>query len=100
MHRLRHPRVQEHLRHPLANAVTLRSERRLLLHKAQMHKLQAHVTQKGHTLIPLAVYFRNGWAKCELAAAIGKSVHDKREGVQKREQQRDMARQTGRRGRG
>ena len=57
-----------------------------------------HVLQKGRTLIPLALYFRRGWAKCELAAAVGKQDRDKRRDIQKRQQQRDIQREIHRRG--
>lgn len=68
-------------------------DRKLLLHRRQIHKLQIHVLQKGHTLIPLALYFKAGWAKCELAAVVGKRDYDKRRSIQKRQQQRDMDRE-------
>lgn len=67
-------------------------QRKLLLHHRQIHQLAKHTDQKGHTLVPLALYFRNGWAKCELAAAVGKRAYDKRQAIQKRQQQRDVQR--------
>jgi SsrA-binding protein len=67
-------------------------DRKLLLHFSQVRQLAVHVNQKGHTLIPLALYFKNGWAKCELAAAVGKKAYDKRHAIQQRQQQRDIAR--------
>ena len=72
-------------------------ERRLLLHRRQIDKLQAHVVQKGHTLVPLAIYFKGGWAKCELAMAVGKRMYDKRQAIKQRDQQREISRQMGRR---
>ena len=71
--------------------------RRLLLHRSQIRQLQVHAEQKGHTLIPLALYFKGGWAKCEIAAAIGKKLYDKRATLQKRQQERDIAREMRRR---
>ena len=68
-------------------------DRKLLLHRRQIHKLQTHVTQKGHTLVPLALYFKAGWAKCELAAAVGKRDYDKRRSIQNRQQKRDIDRE-------
>jgi SsrA-binding protein len=68
-------------------------DRKLLLHRRQIRKLQIHLRQKGHTLVPLAIYFRGGWAKCELGAAVGKKRHDKRETIAKRQQERDIARE-------
>jgi len=67
-------------------------DRKLLLHRRQIAKLETHAAQKGHTLVPLALYFKSGWAKCELGIAIGKRTHDKREALQKREHQREMDR--------
>lgn len=72
-------------------------ERKLLLHRRQIRQLEAHVLQKGHTLVPLALYFKSGWAKCELAAAVGKRAYDKRQAIQKRQQERDIHRETRRR---
>lgn len=72
-------------------------ERRLLLHKRQIAQLEAHIRQKGRTVIPLAIYFKRGWAKCELGIAIGKRQYDKRRDLRKKEHQRDMARAMSRR---
>lgn len=66
--------------------------RKLLLHRRQIRQLAKHAAQKGHTLIPLALYFKNGWAKCELGVAVGKRAYDKRQAIQKRQQQRDVQR--------
>ena len=67
-------------------------DRKLLLHRRQIAKLETHAAQKGHTLVPLALYFKGGWAKCELGIAVGKRTHDKREALQKREHQREIDR--------
>jgi len=73
-------------------------DRRLLAHRHQLRRLEAHVAQKGHTLIPLAIYFSSrGWAKCELAAAVGKRQYDKRQAIRKRQQQREVQRELRRR---
>ena len=72
-------------------------ERKLLLHRRQLGQLQAHVAQRGRTLVPLAIYFKAGWAKCEIAAAVGKQAFDKRDAIRKRQQKREADRQTGRR---
>jgi len=74
-------------------------DRRLLVHRSQIAKLEAHVKQKGKTIVPLAVYFKRGWAKCELGIAEGKQQHDKREDLKKRDHQRDIAREMSRRNR-
>ena len=71
--------------------------RKLLLRRSQIRQLEVHVWQKGKTLIPLAVYFRRGWAKCELGVAVGKKLYDKRQDLRKRDQKREMDRATGRR---
>ena len=66
--------------------------RKLLIHRRQIAKLEAHVRQKGHTLVPLDVYFKRGWAKCVIGLASGKQQHDKRDTIKKRDQQREMDR--------
>ncbi|HAU38440.1 MAG TPA: SsrA-binding protein [Phycisphaerales bacterium] len=74
-------------------------DRRLLLHRRQIAQLESHVKQKGKTLIPLAVYFKNGWAKCEIGVAVGKKQHDKRQDLRTRDHQREIAREMRRRNR-
>ena len=59
--------------------------RKLLLHKSEVRKLEALTRQKGFTLIPTRLYFRNGRVKCELALAKGKQEWDKRASERKRE---------------
>ncbi len=59
--------------------------RKLLLHKTEVRKLEAATRQKGFTLIPVRLYFRNGRVKCELALAKGKQDWDKRETERRRE---------------
>lgn len=59
--------------------------RKLLLHKKELEKLTALTRQKGFTLIPVRLYFRNGRVKCELALAKGKQDWDKRATERKRE---------------
>ena len=72
-------------------------DRRLLAHHRQIAQILTHVKHKGHTLVPLAIYFKRGWAKCELGIAVGKRQYDKREAIRKREQQRDIQREMRRR---
>jgi SsrA-binding protein len=72
-------------------------DRRLLLRRRQIAQLEAHVRQKGKTLVPLAIYFKRGWAKVELGIAVGKKHYDKREAIRRRDQQRDMQRELRRR---
>ena len=63
--------------------------RKLLLHKNEVRKLEAATRQKGFTLIPTRIYFRNGRAKCEIALAKGKQEWDKRAAERKREADND-----------
>jgi SsrA-binding protein len=66
--------------------------RKLLLHRREIARFADKATQRGFTLVPLRMYFRNGRAKVELAVARGKKEFDKRESVKKREAQRDIRR--------
>jgi len=61
-----------------SNHAPLRT-RKLLVHQQELHKLASTVQQKGLTLIPTRIYFKNGRAKCEVAVARGKQLWDKRE---------------------
>lgn len=65
-------------------------ERKLLLHRREIKKLLGRISEKGLTLVPLAVYFKRGKAKLELGLAKGKKMFDKRETVRKREMEREM----------
>lgn len=69
-----------------------RRDRRLLAHKREIKKLEAQLTDRGTTLIPLAIYFKDGRAKVEIAVAKGKKVYDKRESIKRKEQDKDMKR--------
>ncbi|KAB2952097.1 SsrA-binding protein SmpB [Heliorestis acidaminivorans] len=66
--------------------------RKLLLHKSEIRKLQAAVQQKGLTLVPLRIYLKRGMAKLELAIGRGKKQYDKRQDIAKKDAQREMAR--------
>ncbi|MEI7847028.1 MAG: SsrA-binding protein SmpB [Chloroflexota bacterium] len=66
--------------------------RRLLLHKKEIRKMWGEVRQKGVTIVPLKVYLKNGRAKIEIALAKGKKLHDKRDAISKRDQERESAR--------
>ena len=74
---------------PFSHGNTMNHEdtrtRKLLLHKNELAKLTALTRQKGFTLIPVKLYFKNGRVKCELALAKGKQDYDKREVARKRE---------------
>lgn len=66
--------------------------RKLLLHKAQIKKLDVRTAQKGFSLVPLSIYFKNGRVKVEIALAKGKRFYDKRETIKKRESDIDIRR--------
>lgn len=61
-----------------------RRRRKLLLHRREIHKLVGKVKEKGLTLVPLALYFKDGKAKVRLAVAKGKKTYDKRETKRKK----------------
>ncbi len=67
-------------------------ERKLLLHRSEIERLGAKVAERGLTLVPLQIYFRNGKAKVELALARGRRRHDKRDAIREREQEREVRR--------
>lgn len=69
-----------------------RRTRRLLLHKQEIRKLVGKVEQQGLTLVPLKMYLKRGFVKITIALCKGKKLHDKRETVKARQDQRDMAR--------
>ncbi|MCL5028849.1 MAG: SsrA-binding protein SmpB [Bacteroidetes bacterium] len=66
--------------------------RKLLLNKSEIRKLIGKVKEKGLTLIPLRLYFKNGKVKVELALAKGKKTYDKREAIAKKDFQRSQER--------
>ena len=67
-------------------------QRKLLVHKAEIERLQARVNERGLTLVPTRLYFSNGRAKVEIALARGKDVGDKRQAIKERDIQREMDR--------
>ena len=72
-------------------------ERKLLLHGREIHLLQTKVEQKGLTVVPTKMYFKNGRAKLEVALARGKDTVDRRDTLKKKAVQRDMEREMARR---
>jgi SsrA-binding protein len=64
--------------------------RKLLMHKTEIVKLQAKIAQKGYTLIPLKIYFKEGRAKVEVGLAKGKREYEKRDAVKEREADREI----------
>jgi SsrA-binding protein len=71
--------------------------RRLLLHRREISKLFDAIQQDRLALVPLRVYFTHGLAKVELALARGRRAHEKRQAIAKREHEREMRRELGRR---
>ena len=68
-------------------------KRKLLLHKAEIHRIRTKLEQRGFTLVPLRIYFNDrGLAKIELALARGKRQYDKRQTITTRDQKRDIDR--------
>lgn len=63
--------------------------RKLLLNRNEIEKLHGKTQQKGLTLVPLRIYFRDGMAKCELALARGKKQHDRRQAEREKEARRE-----------
>ncbi len=68
-------------------------ERKLLLNKREIRKLICKTKEKGFTLVPLSVYFKNGKAKIELALARGKKSYDKRKTIAERDAKREQERE-------
>lgn len=66
--------------------------KKLLMHKAEITKLFSKTREKGFTIVPLKIYFKNGKAKIEIALASGKHNYDKREDLKKKADKRDMER--------
>ena len=66
--------------------------RKLLLHKAQIMKLDQSVAQKGYTIVPLSVYLKGGRCKVEIVLARGKHTYDKREDLKRKDARREAER--------
>lgn len=77
-----------------------RRVRKLLLNRVEINRLVTKVREGGLTLVPLSLYFENGWAKVELALARGKKAYDKRQDLAKRDADREITRALGRRNKG
>lgn len=69
-----------------------RRDRKLLMHKKEIIKLQSYVAQKGYTVIPLSMYFKGDRIKVELGLCRGKKLYDKRETDAKKQANREMER--------
>ena len=69
-------------------------QRKLLMHRREIKKLVGKVAERGFSLIPLQLYFKNGKVKVRLALAKGKKAYDKRESIRKKDQRRELERLT------
>ena len=72
-------------------------DRKLLAHRRELAKFAGKASERGFTLVPTSVYFKNGRAKVEVAVARGKQLHDKRQALKSAEAKREMARAASRR---
>jgi SsrA-binding protein len=77
-----------------------RRTRKLLLKRDEIRKITGELREAGLTLVPLSVYFQNGYAKVELGLARGKKDYDKRQDMAARDAQREISRAMGRRSKG
>jgi SsrA-binding protein len=66
--------------------------RKLLLHRREIDKLVSKASERGFTLVPLQIYFKNGIAKVEISVAKGRKLYDKRDALKKQDARRDMDR--------
>jgi SsrA-binding protein len=66
--------------------------RKLLLHRREIDRLVAKASEKGLTLVPLKIYFKDGMAKVEICVARGRKLYDKREALKKQDARRDIDR--------
>lgn len=73
-----------------------RRKRKLLLHRAEIDKIERKTSEKGYTLVPLALYFKDGRAKVEIALARGKKAYDKRQTIATRTAEREKQQALGR----
>lgn len=67
--------------------------KKLLLHKQEINKLAGKIAEKGYTLVPLQVYFKEGRAKVEIGLAKGKKLYDKRQDIAKKDRRRESERE-------
>ncbi len=77
-----------------------RRNRKLLLHRSQIDMLMGKIRDGNLTLVPLSLYFTEGKVKVELALARGKQAHDKRQDIARRDAEREVTRELGRRAKG
>lgn len=77
-----------------------RRKRKLLLKRSEIAKLEIKTKQGGYTLVPLSIYFKDGYAKVEIAVAKGRKTHDKRHAIAAKESKREAERAMGRHAKG
>lgn len=77
-----------------------RRPRKLLMRKEEIRRIAGQVKDTGVTLVPLSLYFKDGYAKVEIAVARGRKNYDKRQAIAERESKREADRATGRRSKG
>lgn len=77
-----------------------RARRKLLLHRAEIEKIDRKVRERGYTIVPLSLYFKDGKAKVEIALARGKKDYDKRQAIAERTAKREAEVAMGRRAKG
>lgn len=82
------------------NNHTPRRKRKLLLNRHEIDKLERRVNERGLTIVPLSMYFKDGRVKVEIAAAKGKKAYDKRQSIATRDAQREATRELGRQAKG
>jgi len=84
--------IAEYLQGNINNHEPLR-DRKLLLQRRELRKIETKLKEKGYTLIPLRIYFNEkGLAKIEIGLAKGKKLHDKRESIRQKDVEREMKR--------
>ncbi|HSK33719.1 MAG TPA: SsrA-binding protein SmpB [Propionicimonas sp.] len=96
---LRNAHIPEYTFGTWTNHATRRN-RKLLLHKKEIAKLDRETASSGKTIVPLAIYFSDGYAKVELAVGTGKKDWDKRQTIAARDADRDLQRDLAERNRG
>jgi SsrA-binding protein len=67
-------------------------DRKLLMNRAEIERIRGKVEQRGYTLVPLRMYFKDGWAKVELGLAKGRAHEDRRDVIAERESKREIDR--------
>ena len=87
--------IPEHAsgRHSTRDLDQQRRTRKLLMHRREIDKITAKLGDTGVTVVPLSLYFQNGWAKVEIAVALGRRSFDKRQAVAQRDADREIARE-------